>query len=190
MAGPGPGVIGHAIGRTPTTWARLASTHNINSRAPLTEIVLTATAYADDPLGLTTAGKFAVKATGEANRTVRTEPIGRSSHANQLPPLSTQAACVETSGRSVAALPEKYRAQRYEVLAHQAGLEDEGPSVAYPEDPQPNGDRVLKEHSVICLEAYMGEVGGRDGVKLEDQLVLTADGARVLIPYPYCEPLL
>lgn len=95
----------------------------------------------------------------------------------------------EYAGR-VPALPEKYRAQRYEVLAHQAGLEDEGPSVAYAEDPQPNGDRVLKEHSVICLEAYVGEVGGRDGVKLEEQLVLTADGARVLIPYPYCEPLL
>jgi Xaa-Pro aminopeptidase len=90
----------------------------------------------------------------------------------------------------VPALPEKYRPQRYEVLAHQAGLEDEGPSVAYPEDPQPNGDRVLKEHSVVCLEAYVGEVGARDGVKLEDQLVLTADGARVLIPYPYCDRLL
>ena len=90
----------------------------------------------------------------------------------------------------VPALPEKYRPQRYEVLAHQAGLEDEGPSVAYAEDPQPNGDRVLKEHSVICLEAYVGEVGARDGVKLEDQLVLTADGARVLIPYPYCDRLL
>jgi Xaa-Pro aminopeptidase len=87
-------------------------------------------------------------------------------------------------------LPEKYRPQRYEVLAHQAGLEDEGPSVAYAEDPQPNGERVLKEHSVVCLEAYVGEVGARDGVKLEDQLVLTADGARVLIPYPYCDALL
>jgi Xaa-Pro aminopeptidase len=90
----------------------------------------------------------------------------------------------------VPSLPEKYRPQRYEVLAHQAGLEDEGPSVAYAEDPQPNGDRVLKEHSVICLEAYVGEVGARDGVKLEDQLVLTADGARLLIPYPYCDRLL
>ena len=90
----------------------------------------------------------------------------------------------------VPALPEKFRPQRYEVLAHQAGLEDEGPSVAYAEDPQPNGDRVLKEHSVICLEAYVGEVGARDGVKLEDQLVLTADGARALIPYPYCDALL
>ena len=49
---------------------------------------------------------------------------------------------------------------------------------------------MLKEQSVVCLEAYVGEVGARDGVKLEDQLVLTADGARVLIPYPYCDRLL
>jgi Xaa-Pro aminopeptidase len=90
----------------------------------------------------------------------------------------------------VPSLPERYRPQRYEVLAHQAGLEDEGPSIAYPEDPQPNAERVLKEHSVVCLEAYVGEVGARDGVKLEDQLVLTAEGARVLIPYPYCDRLL
>ena len=87
-------------------------------------------------------------------------------------------------------LPEKFRPQRYEVLAHQAGLEDEGPSIAYAQDPQPNGDRVLKENSVICLEAYFGEAGGREGVKLEDQLLLTRDGARTLIPYPYCERLL
>ena len=49
---------------------------------------------------------------------------------------------------------------------------------------------MLKENSVICLEAYVGEAGGRQGVKLEDQLLLTFDGARTLIPYPYCERLL
>ena len=90
----------------------------------------------------------------------------------------------------VPALPEKFRPQRYEVLAHQAGLEDEGRASPTPRTHSPNGDRVLKKHSVICLEAYVGEVGAPDGVKLEDQLVLTADGARVLIPYPYCDRLL
>ena len=87
-------------------------------------------------------------------------------------------------------LPERFLAQRYEVMLHGAGLEDEAPSVAYPEDPQPNPDRQLEEGMVVCLETYTGEVGARDGVKLEDQLVVTSTGARVLIPYPYCEELL
>ena len=87
-------------------------------------------------------------------------------------------------------LPERYLAQRYEVMVHSAGLEDEGPSVAYPEDPQPNPNRVLREGMVLCLEVYAGEVGGRDGVKLEDQVLVTGQGSRTLIPYPYCDALL
>ena len=87
-------------------------------------------------------------------------------------------------------LADRYLAQRYEVLAHQAGLEDEGPSVAYPEDEQPNGDRVMKEGSVVCLEVYAGEVGGTDGVKLEEQVVVTEGEPRILVPYPFSETLL
>lgn len=88
------------------------------------------------------------------------------------------------------ALPERYRAQRYEVMAHQAGLEDEGPSVAYPEDEQPNGDRNLKPNSVVCLEVYAGEVGARDGVKLEDQILVTDGEPRVLVSFPFSDGLL
>ena len=43
---------------------------------------------------------------------------------------------------------------------------------------------------MLCLEVYAGEVGGRDGVKLEDQVLVTGEGSRTLIPYPYCEALL
>jgi hypothetical protein len=43
---------------------------------------------------------------------------------------------------------------------------------------------------VLCLEVYAGEKGGRDGVKLEDQVLITSRGPRVMIPYPFCEPLL
>jgi Xaa-Pro dipeptidase len=87
-------------------------------------------------------------------------------------------------------LPEPYRAQRYEVMAHQAGLEDEGPSIAYPEDDQPNGDRVLKAGSVVCLEVYAGRLGAPDGVKLEEQVLVTDGPPQVLVPYPFCDQLL
>lgn len=87
-------------------------------------------------------------------------------------------------------LPERYRAQRYECLAHSAGLEDEGPSIAWPEDPHPNPDRLLEPGMVLCLEVYCGELGGRDGVKLEDQVEITATGCSVQAPYPFSERLL
>ncbi len=87
-------------------------------------------------------------------------------------------------------LPAKYMPQRYEVMIHSIGLEEESPSVAYPGDPQPNGDRVIEENMVLVVELYCGEVGGRDGVKLGDQVVVTANGVRDLVPYPYCERLL
>jgi len=87
-------------------------------------------------------------------------------------------------------LPAKFMRQRYEVMIHGIGLEEESPSVAYPGDPQPNGDRVLQENMVLVAELYCGEVGGRDGVKLGDQGVVGSDGLKILAPHPYCDGLL
>ena len=87
-------------------------------------------------------------------------------------------------------LPGKFMPQRYEVMFHGIGLEEESPSVAYPEDAQPNGERVLRENMVLVAELYCGEAGGSDGVKLGNQLVVTASGTRDLVPYPMCDALL
>jgi len=87
-------------------------------------------------------------------------------------------------------LPEKFRPQRYEVMIHSIGLEEESPSVAYPEDPQPNGGWVLEENMCLVVELYVGEVGGREGVKLGDQVLVTREGVRDLVPYPRCAALL
>lgn len=37
----------------------------------------------------------------------------------------------------------------------------------------------------LCVEAYIGEVGGRDGIKLENQLLVTESGCEVLTRYPF-----
>lgn len=87
-------------------------------------------------------------------------------------------------------LPAKYMPQRYEVMIHGIGLEEESPSVAYPGDAQPNGDRVLAENMALVIELYCGQVGGRDGVKLGDQVVVTSGGIRDLVPYGYSAALL
>jgi Xaa-Pro aminopeptidase len=97
----------------------------------------------------------------------------------------------EEFARKAPPLPEKYKAQQYEVMVHQAGLEDEGPSVLYPDDPNtPMPERELREGMVLCLECYTGEVGGSCGVKLEDQVVVTRGGPENLCPYPYDARLL
>lgn len=87
-------------------------------------------------------------------------------------------------------LPRRFLDQRYEVMVHAAGLEEESPSVAYPGDPQPNGERVVAENMVLVVELYCGEVGGRDGVKLGDEVLVTSTGVRDLVPYPRCDALL
>jgi Xaa-Pro aminopeptidase len=88
-------------------------------------------------------------------------------------------------------LPLRYRARRYEALSHAAGLDDEGPSAAFADDPHPpNPDREIKPGMVLCLEAYFGAEDEPDGVKLEDQVEVTAEGCRVQIPYPFSDVLL
>jgi Xaa-Pro aminopeptidase len=91
-------------------------------------------------------------------------------------------------------LPEAYRALRYPTMVHQAGLEDEGPGIPYPDDDRgPRRimpERELRENMVLCLECYAGRVDAPFGVKLEDQVVVTRDGARLLGTYPYDVKLL
>ena len=87
-------------------------------------------------------------------------------------------------------LPEAYRALRYGVLAHGVGLCDEYPSVRYPEDVEAHGYSGRFEVGMtLCVEAYVGAVGGREGVKLEEQVVVTENGCILLSRYPF-EPAL
>ena len=87
-------------------------------------------------------------------------------------------------------LPEAYRAQRYGVIAHGVGFCDEYPSIRYPEDYEVCGyPGELEPGMVICVEVYVGAVGGNEGVKLEDQVLITETGYENLTRYPF-EPRL
>jgi Xaa-Pro dipeptidase len=37
----------------------------------------------------------------------------------------------------------------------------------------------------ICIESYTGEAGGAEGVKLEEQVLVTESGAEMLSRYPF-----
>jgi Xaa-Pro aminopeptidase len=88
-------------------------------------------------------------------------------------------------------LPEAYRAQQYGVIVHGIGTDDEPPNIPFPGDPHtdmPEGE--FRENMVLAVECYAGKVGLQDGVKLEDEVCVTADGTVVLSLYPYDAKLL
>lgn len=87
-------------------------------------------------------------------------------------------------------LPEAYRAQRYGVMMHGVGLCDEFPAIYYPEDFLEDAfDYVLEPGMMFCVEAYVGAVGGRNGVKLEEQVLITDNGYENLTRCPFDEAL-
>jgi Xaa-Pro dipeptidase len=92
--------------------------------------------------------------------------------------------------RTAPPIPERFLPQRYEAMIHGIGLEEENPSVCHPRDPQPNGRRVIQEDMALVVEIYAGVVGGSVGVKLGDEVLVTADGVEMLAPFPYALDLL
>lgn len=87
-------------------------------------------------------------------------------------------------------LPEACIGNRYSVVAHGVGLCDEYPVICYPQEYVTNGyDGVIEENMTFCVESYIGEVGGREGVKLEEQVLVTTDGATPLSTYPFEDDL-
>lgn len=83
-------------------------------------------------------------------------------------------------------LPEEYRQQCYSVMMHGAGLCDEYPAIYYPEQLESSGyDGIVEAGMVFCVEAYVGAVGGINGVKLEEQVVVTETGFDQMSKYPF-----
>ncbi len=82
-------------------------------------------------------------------------------------------------------LPDRYLPNRYSTVAHGVGLVDEYPAIRYPEDWDWYGyDGTIEPGQALCLETFVGEVGGREGVKLEIQVLVTEDGVERLDEYP------
>ncbi len=71
-------------------------------------------------------------------------------------------------------------AQRYPVWLHGLGTDDEPPFLPLPTAESRIEEGVLEENMVLCVEFYAGFPGKRDGVKLEDQYLITKNGARLM----------
>jgi Xaa-Pro aminopeptidase len=87
-------------------------------------------------------------------------------------------------------VPEQYLPNRYMMMVHGCGLVDEYPSIAYASDFAEWGyDGVFVENMVVSVESYIGAVGGREGVKLEQQVLVTARGVEPLSQTPFADAL-
>ena len=88
-------------------------------------------------------------------------------------------------------VPDKYAANRYSTVAHGVGMCDEYPKSVFIDVFEEKGyDGVYEPGMTICLESYMGEDGGAEGVKLEQQVLITENGIELLSTFPYEEALL
>ncbi|MDE0716848.1 MAG: Xaa-Pro peptidase family protein [Rhodospirillaceae bacterium] len=80
--------------------------------------------------------------------------------------------------------------QLYPCAAHGIGMADEWPAILHSADHPDHCDGAFEAGMTICVESYVGEVGGAEGVKLEDQVLITESGPIVLSRYPYEDSLL
>lgn len=80
---------------------------------------------------------------------------------------------------------------RYGVLYHGVGLADEYPTLPHAADwTDDTPDGVLEPGMVLCVESYIGRLGGREGVKIEEQVLITDSGHEQLSRYPLDRRLL
>ena len=80
-------------------------------------------------------------------------------------------------------LPEEYYGNRYSCMVHGIGLCDEWPMIKYSTD---GGQREgnFEKNMTITVESYIGKVGGKEGVKLEQQYLVDENKLELLSHHP------
>ena len=87
-------------------------------------------------------------------------------------------------------VPEEFQPNAYPCIVHGVGMCDEYPHI-HPKfrGPLPY-DEKLQAGMVLCIESYIGAVGERDGVKLEQQVVVTDRGYELMTEFGFEEKLI
>jgi len=90
-------------------------------------------------------------------------------------------------------IPEEFTDQMFSSFAHGLGLFNEWPIIMTAQKTDTPGgygggyDGILEPGMTICIESYIGEVDGPDGVKLEQQILITETGPELLSHFPFEE---
>ena len=80
-------------------------------------------------------------------------------------------------------LPEVYYANRYSCMIHGIGLCDEWPQIKYPTD-RGQKEGYFEKNMTITVESYIGKVGGKEGVKLEQQYLVGENNLELMSHHP------
>lgn len=86
--------------------------------------------------------------------------------------------------------PAGFGDQPYPCMMHGLGMADEWPVILHSPDHPEFFDGELEAGMVVCVESYVGEIGGVEGVKLEDQVLVTEGGPITLSRYPFEDTML
>jgi Xaa-Pro aminopeptidase len=87
-------------------------------------------------------------------------------------------------------VPARFEKNRYMTLVHGVGLCDEWPAVLPASDQRRDGyDGVFQENMIVSVESYLGADDGHEGVKLEQQVLITASGVELFSRIPIAAAL-
>lgn len=87
--------------------------------------------------------------------------------------------------------PPEQIVNRYVLSMHGIGLCDEYPCIYHLKDWEQKGlEGVIEENMTLCVESFIGPADSREGVKLEQQILVTAAGTRLLSSFPFEDELL
>lgn len=88
-------------------------------------------------------------------------------------------------------IPDRFFANRYYLSAHGCGMTGEYPYLYHRADfPDAGYDGIIEPGMTLCVESYIGAEGGREGVKLEQQVLIGESGTELLSRYPFEDSLL
>lgn len=88
-------------------------------------------------------------------------------------------------------IPDEFDGHRYYLSAHGCGMTGEYPYLYHRRDFDDVGyDGVIEPGMTLCVESYIGSPAGGEGVKLEQQLLVTDTGTTVLSSFPFEDDLL
>jgi len=88
-------------------------------------------------------------------------------------------------------IPEKYADFECGCILHGIGLCNEYPMLAPRAFYDPSGyDGVFEADMTVSVESYIGERGGREGVKLEQMVHITEAGYELIADFPFEDDLL
>ncbi|MFO7758732.1 MAG: Xaa-Pro peptidase family protein [Roseovarius sp.] len=88
-------------------------------------------------------------------------------------------------------IPAKYHANRYYLSAHGCGMTGEYPYLYHRGDfPDAGYDGEIAPGMTLCVESFIGEEHQGEGVKLEQQVLVTETGVELLSRFPFEDALL